>query len=103
MANLIYMANTSLDGYTEDKDGKFDWTEPGGDVFRFITNLIRTTHTHLYGRRMYETIMLWEPDPNLAVESPPMHDFAKIWQAADKIVYSKTLEAVSTRKTQAVS
>ena len=102
MANLIYVANMSLDGYTEDKDCKFDWTDPSEEVevFRFITNLIRTTHTHLYGRRMYETMMVWETDPNLAAESPPMRDFAEIWQAADKIVYSKTLEAVSTRKTQ---
>jgi dihydrofolate reductase len=100
MANLIYMANTSLDGYTEDKDGKFDWTEPGGEVFGFITNLVRATHTHLYGRRMYETMMVWETDPNLAAESPLMRDFAEVWQAADKIVYSRTLETIATRKTQ---
>ena len=100
MANLIYVANTSLDGYTEDKDGKFDWTDPSEEVFRFITNLVRTTRTHLYGRRMYETMMVWETDPNLAAESPLMRDFAEIWQAANKIVYSKTLETISTRKTQ---
>ena len=100
MANLIYVANTSLDGYTEDKDGKFDWTDPSEEVFRFITNLVRATRTHLYGRRMYETMMVWETDPKLAAESPLMRDFAEIWQAADKIVYSRTLEAVSTRKTQ---
>jgi dihydrofolate reductase len=100
MANLIYVANTSLDGYTEDRDGKFDWTDPSGEVFRFITNLIRATGTHLYGRRMYETMMVWETDPNLAAESPLSRDFAEIWQAADKIVYSKTLETLSTRKTQ---
>jgi len=100
MADLIYVANTSLDGYTEDKDGKFDWTDPGEDVFRFITNLLRPAHTHLYGRRMYETMMVWETDPNLAAESRPNRDFAEIWQAADKIVYSRTLETISTRKTQ---
>jgi dihydrofolate reductase len=102
MANLIYVANTSLDGYTEDKDGKFDWTDPGEDeeVFRFITNLVRAAHTHLYGRRMYETMMVWETDPNLAAESPLMRDFAEIWQAANKIVYSRTLKTISTRKTQ---
>ena len=102
MANLIYMANTSLDGYTEDKDGKFDWTDPSEDeeVFSFITSIVRTTRTHLYGRRMYETMRVWETDPNLAAQSPLMRDFAEIWQAADKIVYSRTLEAVSTRKTQ---
>src|SRR5574337_1882926 len=100
MANLIFVANTSLDGYTEDRDGKFDWTEPSEELFRFITNLVRAAHTHLYGRRMYETMMVWETDPNLAAESPLMRDFAEIWQAANKIVYSKTLETVSTRKTQ---
>ncbi len=100
MANLIYVANTSLDGYTEDKDGKFDWTEPSEEYFRFINNLVRTMHTHLYGRRMYETMMVWETDPNLAAESPLMRDFAEIWQEANKIVYSRTLETISTRKTQ---
>src|SRR6266540_6171800 len=100
MANLIYTTNTSLDGYTEDMNGKFDWTDPSDEVFQFITNLIRADGTHLYGRRMYESMMVWETDPNLAGQSPLMRDFAEIWQAADKIVYSRTLEAVSTRKTQ---
>ena len=100
MAHLIYIANSSLDGYTEDMDGNFDWTTPDEDGFRFISNLVRATGTHLYGRRMYETMMVWETDPNLAAESSLRRDFAEIWQAADKIVYSRTLEAVSTRKTQ---
>ena len=100
MANLIFVANMSLDGYTEDKEGKFDWTEPSEDYFRFISTIVRATHTHLYGRRMYETMMVWETDPKLASESALRHDFAKIWQAADKIVYSRTLETISTRKTQ---
>src|SRR5512144_1687114 len=100
MANLIYIANTSLDGYTEDKDGKFDWTEPSEEYFRFITNLVRATRTHLYGRRMYETMMVWETDPNVAAESALRRDFAEIWQAANKIVYSRTLKTVSTRKTE---
>ena len=100
MANLIYVANTSLDGYTEDRDGKFDWKEPSEEYFRFITNLVRSMRTLLYGRRMYESMMVWGTDPNLAAESPLRRDFAEIWQAANKIVYSKTLEAVSTRKTQ---
>ena len=100
MANLIYVANTSLDGYTEDKDGKFDWTVPGDDYFSFVTNIVRTTPMHLYGRRMYESMMVWETDPNLAAESPLRRDFAEIWQAANKIVYSRTLETISTRKTQ---
>jgi dihydrofolate reductase len=100
MAHLIYSAISSLDGYTEDMDGKFDWAAPDEEVHRFINNLERSAGTHLYGRRMYETLMVWETDPNLAGESPLLRDFAEIWQAADKIVYSKTLEAVSTRKTQ---
>ena len=100
MANLIYVANTSLDGYTEDKDGKFDWTDPNDEVFGFITNLIRETQAHLYGRRMYESMMVWETEPKLAAGSPFMRDFAQTWQAANKIVYSRTLKTVSTRKTQ---
>jgi dihydrofolate reductase len=99
MANLIYVANTSLDGYTEDEEGKFDWTDPREEVFRFITDLVRTTRTHLYGRRMYESMRAWETDPSLAAESPSMRDFAEVWQAANKIVYSRTLETISTRKT----
>jgi dihydrofolate reductase len=100
MAHLIYSAISSLDGYTEDMNGKFDWAAPDEEVHRFINNLERTAGTHLYGRRTYETLMVWETDPNLAAESPLLRDFAEIWQAADKIVYSKTLEAVSTSKTQ---
>ena len=100
MAHLIYIVNSSLDGYIEDMDGKFDWTTPDEEYFRFISNLVREAGTYLYGRRMYETMMVWETDPNLAAESPLRRDFAEIWQAANKIVYSKTLETVSTRKTQ---
>ena len=100
MAHLIYTTNASLDGYTEDRDGNFDWTMPEEDYFRFITNLLRADGTHLYGRRMYESMIVWETNPNLAAESPLMRDFAEVWQAADKIVYSRTLESVSTRKTQ---
>lgn len=100
MARLIYIANMSLDGYTEDRDGKFDWTDPSEDVFTFITSIIKGTPTHLYGRRMYESMMVWETDPKLAAESPLWRDFAETWQAASKIVYSRTLETVPTRKTQ---
>src|SRR5574338_63658 len=100
MAHLIYTTNTSLDGYIEDLDGKFDWTDPSDEVFQFITNLIRGDGTHLYGRRTYESMMVWETDPSLADQSALMRDFAEVWQAADKIVYSRTLEAASTRKTK---
>ena len=100
MVNLIYVANTSLDGYTEDKDGNFNWTDPSEEYFRFITNLVQAPRTYLYGRRMYESMMVWETDPNLAAQSPLMRDFADVWQAANKIVYSKTLKTIPTRKTQ---
>ena len=100
MARLIYSAISSLDGYIEDTNGKFDWAAPDEEVHRFINNLERSAGTHLYGRRMYETLMVWETDPNLAADSPLTQDFAEIWQAANKIVYSKTLAAASTRKTQ---
>jgi dihydrofolate reductase len=100
MAHLIYSAISSLDGYIEDMDGNFDWAAPDEEVHGFINDLERSAGTHLYGRRMYETLMVWETDPNLAADSPLMRDFAEIWQAADKFVYSRTLEAVSTRKTQ---
>lgn len=100
MANLIYVTNTSLDGYTEDQAGKFDWTEPSEEYFSFITNLVRPMQTYLYGRRMYAAMQVWETDPNLAAGSPLRRDFAEVWQAADKIVYSRTLKTISTRKTQ---
>jgi dihydrofolate reductase len=100
MANLIYFTISSLDGYIEDIDGKFDWSEPDEEVHSFINNLVRPAGTYLYGRRMYETMIVWETDPNLAAGPPIYRDFAEIWQAADKIVYSKTLDAVSTRKTR---
>jgi len=100
MAHLIYSAISSLDGYIEDTDGKFDWAEPDEEVHRFTNDLERAAGTYLYGRRMYETMMSWETEPTLAAASPLMRDFAEIWQAADKIVYSRTLETVSTRKTR---
>jgi dihydrofolate reductase len=100
MARLIYSAISALDGYTEDMEGNFDWAAPDEEVHGFINNLERTAGTHLYGRRMYETLMVWETDPNLAAESPITRDFAEIWQAANKIVYSRTLQAASTRKTR---
>lgn len=100
MAKLIYSVLASLDGFIEDIDGNFDWAMPDEEVHQFVNDLERGAGTHLYGRRMYETLMVWETDPALAADSPLMRDFAEIWQAADKIVYSKTLETVSTRKTQ---
>ena len=100
MAKLIYVANVSLDGYVEDLHGRFDWTQPGDEVFAVITDLVRPFGTHLYGRRMYETMAVWEVDPTLAAQSELMADFAHVWQVADKIVYSTTLSAVSTAKSR---
>lgn len=100
MAHLIYSAIASLDGYIEDMNGKFDWAEPDEEVHRYINDLERPAGTHLYGRRLYETMMVWETDPNLAAGPPIYRDYAEIWQAADKIVYSRTLEHISTHKTR---
>ena len=100
MAKLIYSAIASLDGYVEDEDGKFDWAEPDQEVHAFVNDLERPVGTYLYGRRLYETMAGWETDPGLAEHSPVMRDFAAIWQAAEKIVYSRTLEAVSTTRTR---
>ncbi len=100
MAKLIYSAIASLDGYIADEDGSFDWAVPDEEVHAFINDLIRPIGTYLYGRRMYEMMVVWENDPALAEQSPLLRDFAEIWQAADKVVYSRTLEAVSTSKTR---
>jgi len=100
MAKLIYSAITSLDGYMEDEDGKFDWAEPDEEVHAFINDLERPVGTYLYGRRMYETMQAWETDPSLAEHSPTMRDYAEIWQRADKIVYSRTLESTATERTR---
>jgi dihydrofolate reductase len=100
MAKLIYSAITSLDGYVADEDGNFDWAEPDEEVHAFINDLERTVGTYLYGRRMYEVMTAWETDPTLADQSPVLRDFARIWQAADKVVYSRTLERPSTARTR---
>jgi dihydrofolate reductase len=102
MSKLIYIANVSLDGFIEDSHGNFDWTDPGDEVFVFITDLVRSSRTYLYGRRMYETMAVWETDPALAAQSEPMSDFAHVWQAASKVVHSTTLREVSTAETQLV-
>jgi dihydrofolate reductase len=100
MAKLIYSAIASLDGYIADEDGNFDWAVPDEEVHAFINDLDRPLGTYLYGRRLYETMVGWETDRTLAEQSPVMRDFAQIWQAAEKIVYSRTLEAVSTARTR---
>ena len=100
MAKLVYVSNMSVDGFIEDERGSFEWTAPSEEVFAFVTDLVRPIGTHLYGRRLYETMAVWETDPNLAGQSALAADFAKVWQTADKIVYSTTLAAVSTAKSR---
>src|SRR3954468_5915015 len=99
MAKLIYVANMSLDGYIEDAQGSFGWGPPSDEYFAFITDLVRPVGTYLLGRRMYETMAVWETQPALAAESELMADFANVWQAADKIVFPTTLDVVSTANT----
>ena len=100
MAKLIYSAITSLDGYVADEDGNFDWAPPDEEVHAFVNDLERPVGTYLYGRRMYEVMVAWETMHTLADQPPFIYDFAEIWQAADKIVYSKTLETVSSARTR---
>ena len=100
MAKLIYAAITSLDGYVADADGNFDWAAPDEEVFTFVNDLERPIGTYLYGRRMYEVMVYWETVPTTADQSPVERDFAELWQAADKIVYSTTLESVSSARTR---
>ena len=99
MAKLIYSAITSLDGYVADEDGKFDWSAPDEEVHAFVNDLERSVGTYLYGRRMYEVMVAWE-NPEAFADQPVLRDYAEIWRDADKIVYSKTLEAVSSSKTR---
>src|ERR1700730_10174179 len=100
MARLTYLAITSLDGYVEDREGKFDWAAPDEEVHQFVNDLERPAGTYLYGRRMYETMAFWETADTLAGQSPAMRDFARLWQAADKVVYSTTLDAPSSARTR---
>ena len=100
MAKLIYSAITSLDGYVADEDGNFDWAAPDEEVHSFVNDLERPVGTYLYGRRMYEVMVYWETAHTLADQPLLIQDFAEIWQAADKIVYSKTLETVSSARTR---
>ena len=100
MAKLIYSAITSLDGYVADEDGKFDWSAPDEEVHAFVNDLERPVGTYLLGRRMYEVLVVWENPDAFADQEPVLRDYAEIWQATEKIVYSKTLEAVSSARTR---
>ena len=100
MGKLIYSVLASLDNYVADEDGNFDWAAPDEEVHRFVNDLERPIGTYLYGRRIYETMVYWETAHALPDEPPVVEDYAKIWQATDKIVYSKTLETVSSARTR---
>lgn len=100
MAKLIYSAITSLDGYVEDADGEFDWAAPDDEVHAFVNDLERPIGTYLYGRRMYETMVSWETVSGGTDQPSVTQDFAEIWQAAEKIVYSRTLQTVSSARTR---
>jgi dihydrofolate reductase len=100
VAKLIYSAIASLDGYIEDADGKFGWAAPDNEVHAFVNDLERNVGTFLYGRRMYETMVFWDSPPGLAALPPAEQDFAQIWQAAEKIVYSKTLASAAAGRTR---
>ena len=97
MVDLVYTANVSVDGYTEDRDGRIDWSSPDEEVFSFIRELERPAGTYLYGRRMYEAMLYWEsaiPDEGY------VREFAEMWRRADKVVYSRSVESVSSARTR---
>ena len=100
MVKLLYATISSLDGYVADENGKFDWAEPDEEVHTFVNDLERSAGTHLYGRRLYEVLVAWETMDERPDQPQVILDFAEIWQAADKIVYSRTLEAVSSARTR---
>jgi dihydrofolate reductase len=100
VAKLIYSVIMSLDGYIADSDGNFDWAAPDHEVHAFVNDLERPVGTYLYGRRMYEVMRYWETADRQPDQSPVALDFARVWQAADKVVYSRTLESVSTPRTR---
>lgn len=100
MARLIYSAIASLDGYVEDARGGFDWAAPDEEVHEFVNDLERPIGTYLYGRRMYETMAFWETQGDGPGDSPASQEFARIWRAADKVVFSRSQATPSTSKTR---
>ena len=100
MARLIYSVIASLDGYIEDESGRFDWAEPDEEAHTFVNVLERSVGTHLYGRRLYETMVYWETAHTVPDQPPYALEYAEIWQAADKVVYSSTLEEPSSARTR---
>ncbi|MFI2709302.1 dihydrofolate reductase family protein [Micromonospora sp. NPDC018662] len=100
MAKLIYVNNVSLDGYFEDEGGVYAWSPMDDELFVLYTDLLRSVGTFLYGRRLYEAMAVWETDAALAAQSDLMADFSNVWKAASKVVYSTSLDAVSTADTR---
>jgi dihydrofolate reductase len=100
MAKLIYSTIASLDGYVEDEQGKFDWGTPDEEVLAFVNDLERPIGTYLYGRRMYETMVFWETASTSGDQPAVTRDYTEIWRAAEKIVYSRTLQAPSSERTR---
>ena len=100
MGKLIYAAIASVDGFVEDEEGRFDWSTPDDEVHAFVNDLERPIGTYLYGRRMYETMVFWETVTDEADEPAVFRDYADIWRAAEKIVYSRTLQTVSSARTR---
>ena len=100
MAKLVYSAIASLDGYVADEEGRFDWSAPDEEVHAFVNDLERPVAIHLYGRRMYEVMVAWETMDTGPDQSAVMRDYADIWRGAEKVVYSRTLETVSSARTR---
>lgn len=100
MAKLIYAPMGSLDGYIEDEHGRFEWAAPDDEVMAFVNDLVRPVGIHLYGRRMYETMVYWETADGGSDQPALTREWAGIWRAAEKVVYSRTLQTVSSAKTR---
>jgi dihydrofolate reductase len=100
MARLVYLAIASLDGYVADEDGRFDWSVPDDEVHAFVNDAERSIGTHLYGRRLYDVMAAWETIATGPDEPAAIRDYAAIWRAADKVVYSRTLDAPRTARTR---
>jgi dihydrofolate reductase len=100
MGRLIYITNTSLDLFIEDESGAFDFSVPSDEQFDFITDLIRPVDTFVYGRKLYETMAVWETDPSLAQQSDRYAEFARVWTDSDKLVHSSALESTPTVRTR---
>jgi dihydrofolate reductase len=100
VAKLIYSAIASLDGYVEDEDGRFEWAAPDEEVHAFVNDLERPIGTYLYGRRMYETMVYWESAGREEGRREASRDYGEIWRAAEKVVYSRTLEDPASSRTR---